>query len=343
MADKNRKWVLKSRPRGLVERGNFDWREEAVPPIRDGQFLVRNLWLSCDPAQRGWMELDSYIPAIPIGEVIQSAGSAGQVVESKHPGFTRGEFVSGAFGWQDYAVSDGRGFVPVTKLPPGVPIAMCLSVLGITGLTAYFGMLDVGGVKAGDEVLVSGAAGATGSVAAQIAKLRGARVVGVAGGSDKCRWLTQEIGLDAAIDYRSEPLPRRVAELFPRGINVFFDNVGGEILDAALARLAVGARVALCGAISSYNDSEGPRGPRNYTNLIVYRARMQGFLVSDFAARFGEAVADLARWVAEKKLRDQVDLVDGLENAPDAFRRLFTGENRGKQLVHIAEPAGRKA
>ena len=155
--------------------------------------------------------------------------------------------------------------------------------------------------------------------------------------------LTQEIGLDAAIDYRSEPLPRRVAELFPRGINVFFDNVGGEILDAALARLAVGARVALCGAISSYNDSEGPRGPRNYTNLIVYRARMQGFLVSDFAARFGEAVADLARWVAEKKLRDQVDLVDGLENAPDAFRRLFRGENRGKQLVRIAEPSGRKA
>ncbi len=339
MSEKNRKWVLVSRPKGLPSRENFELREEPLPRIGENQFLVRNLYLSCDPAQRTWMARDTYVPAIPLGDVMRS-GAAGQVVASHHPGFREGDLVSGLFGWQDFAISDGRGFVPVTKLPPGVPIAMCMSVLGITGLTAYFGMLEVGGVKDGENVLVSGAAGATGSVAAQIAKLRGARVVGIAGGAEKCRWLTQELGLDAAIDYRSEPVPRRIAELFPRGVDIYFDNVGGEILDAALAHLAVGARVALCGAISSYNDSEGPRGPRNYTNLIVYRARMQGFLVSDFAAKFGEAVADLARWVAEKKLRDQVDIVDGLENAPDAFRRLFTGENRGKQLVRIAEPTG---
>src|SRR5439155_104804 len=236
------------------------------------------------------------------------------------------------FGWQDFAISDGRGFVPVTKLPPGVPIAMCMSVLGITGLTAYFGMLEVGGVKAGENVLVSGAAGATGSVAAQIAKLRGARVVGIAGGAEKCRWLTQDLGLDAAIDYRSEPVPRRIAELFPRGVDIYFDNVGGEILDAALAHLAVGARVALCGAISSYNDSEGPRGPRNYTNLIVYRARMQGFLVSDFSAKFGEAVADREVLPTEQP-RDEIAFAEG---------RVMGGDDlaRRARAHHVAERDG---
>ncbi|HUE39199.1 MAG TPA: NADP-dependent oxidoreductase [Candidatus Binatia bacterium] len=337
MAETNRKWVLRSRPQGMPGPENFELREDAVPQIADGQFLVRTLYLSCDPAQRAWMSRDTYVPMIPIGDVMH-CGATGRVAQSKHPGFRVGDLVSGMFGWQDYAVSDGRGFMPVTKLPPGVPIASAMSALGVTGLTAYFGMLDVGKPKPGDGVLVSGAAGATGSIAAQIAKIHGARVVGIAGGADKCAWLTGEVGLDAAIDYRSERVARRIHELFPKGVAVYFDNVGGEILDAALGALAVGGRIVLCGAISSYNATELPPGPRNYTNLIVRRGRMEGFLVTDYAARFGEAVGDLAGWAAAGKLRDRVDVVDGLENAPDALRRLFTGENLGKQLVRVAEP-----
>jgi NADPH-dependent curcumin reductase CurA len=338
MNETNRQWVLVSRPSGMPSRENFELREAPVPELADGQFLVRNLYLSCDPAQRAWMSRDTYVPMIPLGDVMHS-GATGQVVRSKHEGFREGELVSGMFGWQDYAVSDGRGFMPVTKLPAGVPIPTCMSALGLTGLTAYFGMLDVGDPKRGDGVLVSGAAGATGSIAAQIAKIRGARVVGIAGGAEKCAWLTRELGLDAAIDYRSERVARRVHELFPKGCDVYFDNVGGEILDAALGALAIGGRIVLCGAISSYNATELPAGPRSYTNLIVRRGRMEGFLVTDYAARFGEAIAELARWSAEGKVRDRVDVVDGLENAPEAFRRLFTGDNLGKQLVRIAEPS----
>ena len=335
MSDVNRKWVLVSRPDGMPGPENFELREEPVPAIRDGQFLVRNLYLSCDPAQRAWMSRDTYVPMIPLGDVMH-AGATGEVAVSKHAGFQKGDIVSGMFGWQDYAVSDGRGFMPVTKLPPGVPIPMTMSVLGVTGLTAYFGVLDVGDVEEGDAVLVSGAAGATGSVAAQIAKIRGARVVGIAGGAEKCGWLTKQLGLDAAIDYRAERVAKRIHELFPKGCDIYFDNVGGEILDAALGALAIGARIVLCGAISSYNSTDLPPGPRNYTNLIVRRARMEGFLVTDYAARFGEAIADLARWTAEGKIKDRVDVVEGLENAPAAFRRLFTGENLGKQLVRLA-------
>ena len=333
----NRKWVLRSRPHGMPGREHFELREEAVPQVAERQFLVHNLYLSCDPAQRAWMARDTYLPAIPIGDVVRS-GAVGEVVVSAHPDYRQGDIVSGMFGWQDYALSDGQGFVPVTKLPPGVPIATCMSVLGLTGVTAYFGMLDVCDPQPGDDVLVSGAAGATGSIAAQIAKLRGARVVGIAGGAEKRAWLTDELGLDAAIDYRSEPVARRIAELFPRGCNAYFDNVGGAILDAVLPQLAVGARVALCGAISTYNDSEGGPGLRNYTSLIVRRARLQGFLVTDYAARFPAAIGELSRWAMEGKLRDRVDIVEGLERAPEAFRRLFTGENVGKQLVRIAAP-----
>jgi NADPH-dependent curcumin reductase len=338
MSTTNRQWILVSRPKGMPGPDNFELRESAMPDIGDGQILVRNLYLSCDPAQRSWMERDTYVKKIPLGEVMRSGGTA-QVVASRHPDFREGELVSGMFGWQDYTVSDGAGFVPVTKLPAGVPIPLSMSVLGLTGITAYFCMLDVCDPQPGESVLVSGAAGATGSVAAQIAKLKGARVVGIAGGAGKCRWLTQELGLDAAIDYRSESVPQRLAELFPKGINAFFDNVGGEILEAAMLHLAPQARVGLCGAISIYNDLEHTPPLRNHTRLLVTRARLQGFLVTDYAARFSEAGQQLGRWVAEGKLKNQVDVVDGLERAPEAFRRLFTGENLGKQLVRVAEVA----
>ena len=334
MSDRNRQWILVKRPSGRVTNDCFELREGPVPTIRDGEILVRNLYLSCDPTQRGWMEVDTYLPKIPLGEVMR-AGAAGKVVASKHPDFAEGDLVQGGFGWQDYCVTDGKGPLGVTKLPPGVPLETALSLFGITGLTAYFGMLDVAGVKKGETVLVSGAAGATGSVAAQIAKIQGARVIGIAGGERKKKWLAETLKLDGAIDYRSEDVSARIGELAPKGLDVYFDNVGGEILEAALAHLAIGARIALCGAISGYDDIANLRGPRNYTALIIRRATMRGFLVLDYLDRAMEAVGALAQWAAEGKLVNEVDVAEGLESAPDAFRRLFTGENLGKQLVRV--------
>jgi NADPH-dependent curcumin reductase len=336
----NRKWILQRRPQGMPQRADFALREEPLPELADGQFLVRNLYLSCDPAQRSWLARDTYVPKIAIGETMR-AGAAGQVVASRHATFREGDVVFGMFGWQDYAISDGAGFVQVTKLPTGVPIPLCMSVLGLTGLTAYYGMLEVGAVRAGDNVLVSGAAGATGSVAAQIAKIKGARVIGVAGGAAKCAFVTGELGLDGAIDYRGEDLRARLKALFPTGIDVFFDNVGGAMLDTFLLHLAPRARVVMCGAISVYNDLEHTPPLANYNRLMVVRARMEGILVTDHAAQFPAASAQLGQWVAQGRLKNQVDVVDGLESAPGAFQRLFTGANLGKQLVRLAEPAPR--
>ncbi|MGQ0586052.1 MAG: NADP-dependent oxidoreductase [Gammaproteobacteria bacterium] len=334
MAATNRRWVLRERPQGMPRRADFELREEPLPQPGDGEFVVRNLYLSCDPAQRSWLARDSYVPKIAIGETMR-AGAAGQVVASRHAQFKQGDVVFGMFGWQDYALSDGRGFVDVSKLPPGVPIPLCLSALGLTGLTAYYGMVEVGAVQAGQHVLVSGAAGATGSVAAQIAKIHGARVVGIAGGPKKCEFLTRELGLDASIDHRGGNLPVRLKELFPRGIDVFFDNVGGETLDTVLLHLAPRARVVMCGAISVYNDLEHTPPLRNYNRLMVVRARMEGILVTDYTARFTDAARQLGQWVGEGRVRSEVDIVEGLEQAPEALARLFTGANVGKQLVRL--------
>jgi NADPH-dependent curcumin reductase CurA len=333
----NRKWVLRSRPQGLPRAGDFELRDEPVPAPADGEFVVRNLYLSCDPAQRSWLARDTYVPKIALGETMR-AGAAAQVVASRHPRFREGDVVFGMFGWQDYALSDGRGFVDVTKLPAGVPIPLCLSALGLTGLTAHYGMLEVGAVRAGDNVLVSGAAGATGSVAAQIGKLKGARVVGIAGGERKCAFLTGELGLDGAIDHRAGDLRAALKRHFPAGVDLFFDNVGGEMLDTVLLHLAPRARVVMCGAISVYNDLEHAPALKNHNRLMVVRARLEGILVTDYAARFPAAGAELARWVGEGRIRNRVDLVDGLERAPEALVRLFTGDNLGKQLVRLGEP-----
>lgn len=332
----NRQWRLKSRPVGMVSRENFEWTEEPVPPVGDGQFLVRNLYLSFDPTQRAWMAGPTYLPEIGIGEVMR-AGATGQVIESKNPDFKEGDFVSGGLGWQDYMVTDGKGMLPLQKVPPGVPLPMAMSVVGLTGLTAYFGLLRVGEPKEGETVVVSGAAGATGSVAAQIAKLKGARVIGIAGGKEKCAWLRDELGLDAVIDYKNEDVAARTAELCPKGVNVYFDNVGGPILEAMLDNLALGGRIVLCGAISQYNAEEPPPGPRNYTQLIVKRGKMQGFLILDFAKDFQAAAMEMVQWIGQGKLKYQVDIQEGLENAPETFLRIFTGQNRGKQLLKIAE------
>ncbi len=338
MAATNRRWVLRERPQGMPRSADFELRKEALPEPADGQFMVRNLYLSCDPAQRSWLARDTYVPKIAIGETMR-AGAAGQVVASRHAQFKEGDIVFGMFGWQDYALSDGRGFVDVTRLPPGVPIPLCLSALGLTGLTAYYGMIEVGAVQAGQNVLVSGAAGATGSVAAQIAKIRGARVVGIAGGAAKCEFLTRELGLDGAIDYRAGPLGSRLKALFPKGVDLFFDNVGGATLDDALLCLAPRARVVMCGAISVYNDLEHAPPLKNHNRLMVVRARMEGILITDYAAQFPAAARQLGQWVAESRLRSEVDIVEGLEQAPAALARLFTGANVGKQLVRLAEPA----
>ena len=332
----NRQWRLAARPEGMVGDEHFRWVEEPAPEVTaDGQVLVRTLYLSCDPTQRGWMARDTYLPAVAIGEVMRSFG-VGRVLESRHPAYAAGQLVQGQLGWQDYALLDGSS-ARLSVVPEGVPIPIAMSVLGITGLTAYFGLLEIGRPQTGETVVVSGAAGATGSVAGQIARLQGCRVVGIAGGPDKCRWLVGEARFDAAIDYRNEDVAARLAELCPDGIDIYFDNVGGEILDAALARLAFKGRVVLCGAIADYNRSELGPGPRNYLNLLLQRGRMEGFIILDFLERAGEAVAELGRWVEAGEIKVEVDIQEGLENAPRTLRRLFTGANRGKQLLRIAE------
>jgi NADPH-dependent curcumin reductase CurA len=312
--------------------------ESDVPELAEGEFLVRNLCLSFDPTQRGWLnDTRGYVPPVAIGEVMR-ASSVGQVVESRKPGFDPGDLVQGAFGWQDWAVTDGGGMLPARKLPTGISPSNALSIYGITGLTAYFGMLDLGRPAAGETVVVSGAAGATGSVAGQIAKIKGCRVVGIAGGPAKCSWLTDEAHFDAAIDYKSEDVGARVGELCPERVNIYFDNVGGPILDALLLHIAMKARVVLCGGISSGYGTELPPGPKHYMQLVIQRARMEGFLILDYAERFGEAIQELAGWVADGSVIFQEDLQKGLENAPQTLNRLFTGQNQGKQLLEIAEP-----
>jgi NADPH-dependent curcumin reductase len=332
----NRQWLLKSRPTGMVEPSNFELKESAVPEPADGEFLVRNQYLSLDPAMRTWMvDQPSYVPPVGLGEVMRGV-CVGRVADSKNPGFSSGELVLGVFGWQDYAVSDGGGAIPVTKVPEGVPPTMPLGVLGITSLTAYFGLKEVAQPQPGETVVVSGAAGATGSVTGQLAKIWGCQVVGIAGGPEKCEWLTGELGFDGAVDYKSENVSARLRELCPNRIDVFWDNVGGEILEAGLANLAMHARVILCGAISNYNSAE-PKGPRNYMNLLVRRSRMEGFVVFDYLSRTDEAMAELVPLVMEGKLKHREDVRDGLDAAPAALADLYSGNNSGKLLVKIAD------
>ena len=316
---------------------NFKIIQSSLPSVSDGEILVKVHYLSFDPTQRGWLnDVPSYVPPVQIGEVMR-AGGVGEVVESGHPDYQVGDWVQGTFGWQEFALVTTDGVFPVAKVPAGVPVTQCLGVLGITGVTAYFGMTRIGKPIAGDVVLVSGAAGATGSVAGQIARLLGAKqVVGIAGGEAKCRWLIEEGGYDAAIDYRSENVAKRLRALCPEGVNVFFDNVGGQILDDALLNLAQGARVVLCGGISSGYGLELPPGPKNYMQLVIRRCRMEGFIVLDYINEFPMAVDQLKRWLDEGKLKSQEDIQQGLENAPRTLARLFEGKNIGKQLLQVA-------
>jgi len=332
---KNRQWLLVSRPEGMFGEQNFKWVETSIPALKDGEILLRNLWLSCDPAQIGWMKVDTYTPKVPLGEVMRAIG-IGQVVESRNDGFKVGELVFGFVGWQDYAVVGGRDLNAIQGLPPHTPPELQLSLFS-TGMTAYFGVTDIGRVQAGETFVVSSAAGAVGSIAGQIAKILGARVVGIAGGPVKCEWLRKEAGFDAAIDYRAEKVGPRLSETCPNGIDVYFDNVGGEILDEVLARINLHARIVMCGAISDYASREY-RPLRNYPLLITKRGRMEGLIIFDYAAQFAEAASVLGGWYAAGRLKQNVDIAVGLENAPKTLARLFTGENFGKQLLRIADP-----
>lgn len=335
MESKNRQFRLAARPVGLPKPGDWTFTDGPLPEPGEGQFLVKILYVSLDPAMRGWMNAGkSYVPPVGIGDVMRAL-AVGRVLASKQAGFAAGDHVVGMFGVQDYALSDGKG---VTKVDPGLaPLPVYLGALGMPGMTAYFGLLDVGCPQPGETVVVSGAAGAVGSIVGQIAKLKGCRAVGVAGGADKCRYVTGELGFDAAIDYKSEDVPKALRRHCPKGVEVYFDNVGGDILDAALAQLALRGRVVVCGAISQYNNTTGVKGPSNYLSLLVNRGRMEGMIVFDYALRYPEAARELAGWLATGKLKAREDVVDGLEAFPGALLKLFKGENTGKLVLRVAE------
>ena len=329
----NRQFQLAQRPVGAATRDTFAYVETPVGEPGPGQILVKNLYLSLDPAMRGWMnDAKSYIAPVAIGDVMRALG-VGKVIASQHPDFKVGDEVNGALGVQDYFLGEPKGFYKVDS--QRAPLPLYLSALGMTGMTAYFGFLDVGLPQAGDSVVVSGAAGAVGSVVGQIAKIKGCRVVGIAGGADKCRYLVEELGFDGAIDYKAEDVPAGLKRECPKGVNVFFDNVGGDILDAVLGRLAPKARVVICGAISQYNNKEAVRGPANYLSLLVNRARMEGMVVMDYAHRFQEGFKDMATWIAEGKLKSKEDIVEGLETFPETLAKLFSGENFGKLVLKV--------
>ncbi len=334
----NHQWLLASRPETAISVANFVQASSELAEPRDGQVVVRVTHIAYEPAMRGWVrEVPGQGSNVKLGGVMRSQG-AGEVIASRHPGFKAGDRVTGFFGWQQYAVVDVAGeLLPLRTLADGVTEEMALSVLGITGLTAYFGMLDVGRPKAGDTVVVSGAAGATGSIAGQLARISGCRVIGIAGGADKCRWLVEDAGFADAIDYKAGDVSAQLKRLCPGGIDVFYDNVGGEILEAALDNIALGSRIVICGGISGYNvaDGEWP-GPRNYMRIVNSPSTMSGFLLGQFTARFPEAWDRLGAWTRDGRIRIAVDVQEGFENVPATLMRLFNGQNLGKQLCRIA-------
>ena len=330
-----RRLVLARRPSGMVDAETTRLEEGPAPVPGPGQALLKVRYLSIDPTIRTWMDdAPGYLPPIGIGETVRGAG-VGEVVQSNSDRYAPGDLVVGMVGWQDYALADDAGAAMQT-IPDGIDPVLGLSVLGVTGITAYFGMTDVGRVAEGDTVVVSGAAGATGSVAGQVAKILGAgTVVGIAGTAEKCAWLVDELGFDAAVNYHDEDVGRALRAACPSGIDLYYDNVGGPILDTCLAQLALRGRIVMCGAISAYNATERPPGPKNIFNLIIKRGRMEGFLLLDYFDRFPEAQGALFGWLTDGRLKHAEHVVEGLEHAPDALNLLFTGGNRGKVIVRL--------
>jgi NADPH-dependent curcumin reductase CurA len=334
----NHQFRLAARPQGMPKHSDWNYVEEPVRDPGPGEVLVKTLYLSLDPAMRGWMnEGRSYIAPVGIGDVMR-AGGAGRVIASNNPGFAVGDYVTGTLGAQEYALFGAEQAKVLTKVDPKlVPLPVYVGALGVTGLTAYFGLLEVGQPKVGDTVVVSGAAGATGMIAGQIAKIKGCSVVGIAGGKEKCSYVVKELGFDACIDYKSENVLEALRKHCPKGVNVYFDNVGGEILDAVLANLARGARVVICGAISQYNSTTGVKGPSNYLSLLVNGARMEGFVVFNYMSRYAEAAREMAGWIMAGKLKSREDIVEGFQTFPDTLLKLFRGENTGKLMIKVAD------
>lgn len=331
----NRQLRLKTRPEGLVQRDNFDLVESEVHELKDGEVLVRTLYLSMDPTNRVWMrDIPQYLPPVAIGEVMRALG-LGRVVKSRSAQYHEGDLVQGITGWQDYLVlhESAKGYV---RLPadPGIPLPTLLGAAGMSGVTAYYGMTDIAPVQPGETLVVSAAAGSVGSIAGQIGKIRGARVVGIAGGADKCSYLVDELGFDAAVDYKAADFRQQLKAATPDGVHVNFENVGGEVMKAVLGRMNIGGRVALCGLIAGYNSGEKPSD--DFSPFIMKRLRMQGFLVLDYT-RTREAVHAITGWIREGKLKTEETVAEGLENAPVVLNRLFDGSHRGKLVLHVSD------
>ena len=336
MSLRNRQWVLRQRPQGLIQDGDLELIETPVPDLKDAEVLVRTIYLSLDPTNRTWMnDSQGYLPPVGLGEVMRGL-TLGVVEASKSERFKAGDIVTPlSGGWADYAVVHEQGLRPVHRAP-GMPLTANLSVLGMTGLTAYFGVTDVLKAKAGETLVISAAAGAVGSIAGQVAKQRGCRVIGIAGGAEKCRWLTEELGFDGAVDYKNEDVGDALDRLAPDGIDLNFENVGGDIMIAVFNRLKVHARMAVCGLISAYNATKMPPSP-NFSRIITHRLQVQGFLVMDYAPRAKEMVAEMGPWLADGKIHWKVHVDDGLEGAVGSLNRLFTGDHDGKLLVRVSE------
>jgi NADPH-dependent curcumin reductase CurA len=330
----NRQLRLQARPKGMLALGDLQISEAPVPELQDGQALAKVKYLSIDPTMRVWMAVDSYLPAVRIGDVMRAGGLA-EVIESRHPQFHKGDKIFGLTGMQDYVTIDAQSKIPFQKIPsiPFVSDTLFLGVLGMTGLTAYFGMTEIAKPQKGETLVVSAAAGATGSVAGQIGKIHGCRVVGIAGTDDKCAWLTDELGFDAAINYKHPDWKEKLAAATPNGIDIDYENVGGEIMDAVLNRMNLRGRVVLCGLISGYTNES--TGPTNLGLIIVKRLKVEGFLILDYSSRFMEGAKELGKWKMMGKLKDRQTIVEGLEKASDAINMLFTGGNTGKLIVKV--------
>ena len=336
----NKLWRLAKRPVGLIKESDFEWLEAEVPELEADQVLVRIIYLSMDPAIRGWvMDMKSYIPPVAIGEVMRGI-TIGEVTESRHTNFRPGDIVQGLLGWQSWAVVDGGA---LTRLPKDAvsDLTAFPGVLSMVGPTAYFGLLDVGKPQKGDTLVVSAAAGAVGSIVGQIGKIKGCRVVGIAGSDEKCHWIVETLGFDAAINYKTEEMDAQIRRHCPKGIDIYFDNVGGMILDQILMQMNVHGRIVICGLISQYNATEPVPGPYNFSSVLTQRIRIQGFVILDYLDRVQEAIDDLGKWLAQGKIKYRVHVVEGLERAPQAINMLFDGSNHGKLIVQVSEAPSR--
>ena len=331
----NKQLLLRKRPLGLPNKDTWELVETNIPQPKDGEILVQCEYVSLDPAMRGWINAGkSYIAPVELNDVMR-AGGVGRIIESNHPDFKAGEYVYGQTGIQQYIVTEGKGWHKVD--PSLAPLPMYLGTLGMPGMTAYFGILEVGELKEGDAVLVSGAAGAVGSIVGQIAKIKNCKVIGIAGGTDKCKYIVDELGFDGAIDYKKDNIASKLKEYFPNGIDVYFDNVGGIILEHALSKLAMHARIVICGAISQYNNTTPIKGPSNYLSLLVNRASMKGMVVFDYAKDYQKAGMQMGQWMMQGKLKSKEDVYEGIENFHDTFLRLFSGDKMGKLVLKVSE------